>query len=152
VKFTREGMVNRVMNEKEKGLTLIEVLISIVILSIVLLSIISIFPQMGFMNNENADKTQAINTAKEVLIEWQNSEDIKNFLRNPSGTVLSSYYKTESGYFYFKTVKDNYNVFIKIKMSSDLVSSSPNKTYFIQVELLNKRNNKIGETYGYIIL
>jgi prepilin-type N-terminal cleavage/methylation domain-containing protein len=140
-----------VMNEKEKGVTLIEVLISIVILSIIFLSFMRFFPQMGFMNNENADKTQAINTSKEVLIEWQNSEDLKNFLKNPTGTVLPGYVKTEAGYYYFKTVKSNYNVNIKIKISSDLVST-PNKTFLIQVELLNKRNNIIGETYGYIIL
>ncbi|MDR6122187.1 prepilin-type N-terminal cleavage/methylation domain-containing protein [Bacillus sp. SLBN-46] len=140
-----------VMNEKEKGVTLIEVLISIVILSIIFLSFMRFFPQMGFMNNENADKTQAINTAKEILIEWQESEDLKNFLKNPTGTFLQEYVKTEAGYYYFKTVESNYNVYIKIKISSDLVST-PNKTFLIQVELLNKRNNIISETYGYIIL
>ena len=42
--------------ENEKGLTLIEVLASIVILSIILVSIMNFFPQMGLMNKTNARK------------------------------------------------------------------------------------------------
>lgn len=134
----------------EKGVTLIEVLISIVLLSIIFLSFMRFFPQMGFMNNENIDKTQAINTAKEILIEWQNSPNVTDNLKKGTVSVIPGYYKTDSTFYYFKTVKGNYDVNIKIKINSDLVST-PIKTRLIQIELLNKRKNIISETNGYII-
>ncbi|CAH2716273.1 hypothetical protein BACCIP111895_03457 [Neobacillus rhizosphaerae] len=74
--------------QNEKGVTLLEVLISIVILSIIFLSVMRFFPQMGFMNNQNAEKTQAINTAKEILIDWQNSPHAKAFLVDPTNESL----------------------------------------------------------------
>src|SRR5581483_8216393 len=69
--------------KNEKGLTLLEVLISIVILSIILVSFMGIFPQMGMMNQQNSNKEQAVNTAKRLLISWENDSNIKAFL-NPA--------------------------------------------------------------------
>jgi prepilin-type N-terminal cleavage/methylation domain-containing protein len=135
----------------EKGLTLLEVLISIVILSIILLSTMSLFPQMGFINKENVDKTKAINNAKDLLIEWENSYSVKNYLKNNKITSLPGYYKTDSNFYYCKSTTGNFDVFIKIKTKTDLVST-PIETRLINIQLLNKRNNVVGETYGYILL
>ncbi|MEH7332701.1 type II secretion system protein [Neobacillus drentensis] len=148
--------------KNEKGLTLIEVLISIVILSMVLLTTMSFFPQMGFVNKQNQDKTQAINTAKEVLINWQESNEVKTFLAIDNQTTgftpayvneLVNYsffsYDKFPGYYYFETTRDNYNVHIKIKKSPN-TSSSVSYVHSMVVQLLNKRGNIIAETFGYV--
>lgn len=138
------------ISQNEKGVTLIEVLLSIVILSVIFLSIMRFFPQMGFMNKENEDKTQAINTANEILIEWQESEDVKINLKNRTMNVLPGYITPDSTNYKFKTKKGNFDVNIKIQINSDLIST-PIKTHLIQIELLNKRGNIVSKTYGYII-
>ncbi|MEH7493472.1 type IV pilus modification PilV family protein [Neobacillus niacini] len=143
--------------KNEQGVTLIEVITSISILSIVLISFISIFPQMGFMNKNTEDKTQAISTAKEILILWQDSLDVKSYLTSSTQTsVITSddpnlvFIKNEGGYYYFETVKDIYRVNIKIANSPNTNSSKIYKLHSIQIELFNNRNNLVGETYGFI--
>ncbi|PEQ96788.1 hypothetical protein CN481_01210 [Bacillus sp. AFS006103] len=139
------------MIRDEKGLTLLEVLISIVILSFIFLSIMSFFPQMGFINKVNEDKSKAVNYANEMLIEWKNSESVKDCIKNNNGTSLSSYYKTDSNYYYYKTTKGGFNAIIKIRKNTDLIST-PVTTRLIDIQLFNNRNNMVAETYGYIIL
>lgn len=132
----------------EKGLTLIEILVSIVILSIIFLSITSFFPQMGLLNKANEDKTITINKAKDILNQWQNRQDVTNFLRNPTTITLPEYDHTDSNYYYFKTKQGDYDVNIKIKINSDL-KSAPLKTHLIDLQL--KKGNVAAETYGYIV-
>jgi prepilin-type N-terminal cleavage/methylation domain-containing protein len=139
------------MIRDEKGLTLLEVLISIVILSFIFLSIMSFFPQMGFINKVNEDKSKAVNYANEMLIEWKNSESVKDCIKNNNGTSLSSYYKTDSNYYYYKTTKGGFNAIIKIRKNTGLIST-PVTTRLIDIQLFNNRNNMVAETYGYIIL
>ena len=139
------------MIRDEKGLTLLEVLISIVILSVIFLSIMSFFPQMGFINKVNEDKAKAVNYANELLIEWKNSESVKDCIKNNNGTSLSSYYNTDSNYYYYKTSKGGFNAIIKIRKNTDLIST-PVTTRLIDIQLFNNRNNMVAETYGYIIL
>jgi prepilin-type N-terminal cleavage/methylation domain-containing protein len=140
------------MIHDEKGFTLLEVLISIVLLSVIFLSIMNFFPQMGLINQENENKTKAINTAQAVLVEWEHNDDVTTKLKNNiNSSAIPGYYKSDSNYYYYKTVKDNFNVIIKIKMDSDLVSA-PIKTRLIKIQVLNKRNNVVGETFGYIIV
>jgi prepilin-type N-terminal cleavage/methylation domain-containing protein len=136
------------IKSSEKGLTLVEILLSIVILSIIFLSIIKFFPQMGFMNKENENKTIAINSAKDILNQWQNSADVINFLKSPTTVVLSGFDHADSNYYYFKTHQGDFDVNIKIKINSDL-RSLPIKTHLIDIQL--KNGNVISETYGYIV-
>jgi prepilin-type N-terminal cleavage/methylation domain-containing protein len=139
--------------QNEKGVTLLEVLISIVILSIIFLSVMRFFPQMGFMNKQNAEKTQAINTAKEILIDWQNSPHAKAFLVDPTNESLDDLpinKKTEGGYYYFYTAEGNFDVTIKIKITPSKEAKF-SKAHLIQIQLFNKRKNVVSETYGYIL-
>lgn len=142
----------------EKGVTLIEVLVSIVILSLVFMSFISFFPQMGLVNKQNIDKNQAINMAKEILINWQESSDVKWFLvktDNVTGftstdpKVNYSNFHFDSDYYYFETSKDQYTIHIKINKlpntNSRLVSVNS-----IFIQLLNKKGNVVSETYGFV--
>ncbi|MGG1677591.1 prepilin-type N-terminal cleavage/methylation domain-containing protein [Neobacillus sp. NRS-1170] len=145
--------------KNEKGLTLIEVLVSIVILSMVLLTTMSFFPQMGLVNKQNQDKTQAINIAKEVLINWQESSDVKWFLvksdrvtgfTSTDPKVTYNAFTYDSNYYYFDATKDIYNVKIKIKKSPE-TSSRLSSVNYILVQMLNKKNNNVvSETFGYV--
>jgi len=143
----------------EKGVTIIEVLASIVILSIILLTTMRFFPQMGLINNHNEDKSKAINIAKEILINWQESSDVKWFLvktdrvtgfTSTDPKVAFSTFNFDANYYYFETSKDIYNVHIKISKSPETSSrlSSVNR---IDVQLLNKKDgNVVSETLGYV--
>ena len=142
-------MKNKIDNEK--GLTLIEVLLSITILSIILVSMMYIFPQMGFMNQKNEEKTQAINTTKQILIEWKNNQEVKNFLSNPTLYTLPDYLKEQDTHYYTETTRDNIKVIIKIAKESDL-KSNPAKAYQIHVQLLDQNGAIISESFGYIIV
>ncbi len=143
----------------EKGVTLIEVLASIVLLSIILLSVIRFFPQMGLINNLNEDKSKAINLAKEVLINWQESSDVKWFLvksdrvagfTSTDPKVAYNKFSFDGYYYYFEATKDIYNVKIKIKRLPD-TSSRLSSVNSIVVQLLNKKNgNVVSETFGYV--
>ena len=148
--------------EQEEGLTLIEVLASMVILSIVLFSIMAIFPQMGLSNQKVETKIEGVQLARDVLIEWQEqyADDIQLFFENvaesPTGALQKDVYSmpliqpiepTEQGY-YFYTNKDAFIAKIKIWTKSDL-HSKPNEVHRMHVKIINE-NHVISETYGYI--
>ncbi|MDR7001471.1 type II secretion system protein [Neobacillus niacini] len=136
-------------DKNQKGLTLVEVLVSVVILSIILLSIMKLFPQMVFMNIQNLNKSQAINTAKQVLVTWQNSNDVKNYLDDNTTGSLPGLYNDDGTYYYCETSEGSFSANIKIKKASDL-STGPIEEHFIQVSLINDKGIKVSETFGYI--
>ncbi len=156
--FPGRELINMKIIKNENGLTLIEVLLSIVILSMILLTTMGFFPQMGLMNNQNNDKARAINIAKEILINWQESSDVKWFLvktdqvtgfisTDPKITYNNFTY--DANYYYFETTKDIYKVKIKIKKFPD-TSSRLSSVNSIVVQLLNKKGNVVSETFGYV--
>ncbi|MBT2735786.1 prepilin-type N-terminal cleavage/methylation domain-containing protein [Bacillus sp. ISL-7] len=145
--------------QNDKGVTLIEVLVSIVLLSIIFLSFMSFFPQMGLMNNQNQDKAKAINIAKEVLVNWQESSDVKWFLvktdqvigfTSTDPKVAHTRFSYDPTYYYFETTKDNYDVNIKINRFPE-TSSRLSSINSIVVQLLDKKNRHVvSETFGYV--
>ncbi|MEH7249918.1 prepilin-type N-terminal cleavage/methylation domain-containing protein [Neobacillus niacini] len=150
--------------KNEKGVTLLEVLLAMAILSIVLISFMNMFPQMGMMNKKNEEKTQAINTAKEILIDWQESVKVKEFITRsdrtvgftPNNVTDKTYYTsfnpnlTGTDYI-FGTVKGIYSVTIKIKKTARTrETSKAYKIHLIEIQLLNDKGNAVSKTYGYI--
>ncbi|MCA0150485.1 prepilin-type N-terminal cleavage/methylation domain-containing protein [Rossellomorea vietnamensis] len=137
------------MVHNEKGITLLEVLVSITILSVILLSITNFFPQMGMMNEHNGAKSQGVNEAKEILVKWKASREVRKFLIDPAPINRPVEYKSEDNtYFYFNTSEQNFDIHIKIKKKSDL-NSTPSKAHFIEIKL-QKDHHIVSETYGYI--
>ncbi|SEM33402.1 prepilin-type N-terminal cleavage/methylation domain-containing protein [Mesobacillus persicus] len=152
----------------EKGVTLLEVVLAMAILSIILISFLNIFPQMGMMNNFNEEKTQGINTAKELLVEWQNYPEMANF---PSNSIkadievdqanfskIGEYKDHHEGDYYFfeydhEVSPSNTKYAVKVRILVDEeVDSEQTKAHRIYIELLNKdRGTKVSETYGYIL-
>lgn len=147
------------VKKNEKGLTLIEVLASIVILSIILLTLMRFFPQMGLMNTQNQGKTQAINMARQVLVEWENTSStaMSLFFTSPSTSPIPQYQLQDSNgdYFIFKKASTigNFTIYIKIKKSSDFDPSHVPvyNTNLIIVQVFNQKNTLVTETYGYLV-
>lgn len=135
----------------EKGITLLEVILSIAILSIIFLSFLSLFPQMGKMNNHNEDKSQAIRTAKEVLVKWQFDGDVKAYVANPGTAILIDPPIKQDGYYVFSSTEGEFAVKIKVKEVPAKVSQLY-KAHLIIVELMNDKNQIVTETYGYMII
>jgi competence protein ComGC len=138
--------------KSEKGVTLVEVLASITLLSIVLITLMNIFPQMGMMNNHTKLKAQGVNTAKEVLLKWQNDHDkLKNFFATPDVSVIPEYKPISGNAYNFEYVNGEFLVNVKINKnfskSSDLYNA-----HLIVVKLynINKTDTVVSETYGYV--
>lgn len=140
----------------QDGISLLEVLISISILTLILVSIMNIFPQMGFLNQKNETKLQGMNTAKQVLVEWQVKTDVINYLRNPLIYSKPSYLKVEDTHYLSETIRDDEKVIVEIAKDSDLdtsiAKSGPTKVHQIHVQLKNNKNALIGESFGYLVL
>jgi len=63
-----------------KGLTLIEVLVSLTILSLILLGIMNFFNQAYSFTNSNQKKTAAVNVARNALTFMEQSTGINSFI------------------------------------------------------------------------
>ncbi|MBT2644690.1 prepilin-type N-terminal cleavage/methylation domain-containing protein [Bacillus sp. ISL-41] len=140
------------MLSNEKGLTLLEVLLSMVILSIILVSIMSFFPQVNMLNAKNESKSNGIQAAKELLITWKGSNEAKIYLKNPDEMNRPAEYAGEDQeYYFFKTTIHGYIGDIQIKKIPDLVSG-PGKPHYIYIKIADNHNGNISDTYGYIIV
>ncbi|WP_210366194.1 type II secretion system protein [Bacillus sp. REN3] len=136
----------------EKGVTLVEILLSIVILSFVLISVMNLFPQAGLLIEKNETKSNGIHAARELLASWQGSMEAKVFLEHPSEENRpASFVKEEGGYYFFQTDIGEYIGEIRIKKAADL-DSAPAKPHLVHIKVLDQKNEKISETHGYLIV
>jgi prepilin-type N-terminal cleavage/methylation domain-containing protein len=148
--------------KNEKGFTLIEVLLSITILFIVLITFMNFFPQMGLMIRQNEEKMQAENLAKQIMVKWKESKEVKTFIleykKNNSGTlpqndVQYDNWKKESNYLLFTSSQEDLKIEVKIFLDSDLGEDTfKAEAHQIHVFIKNKKGNLIGESYGYVIV
>lgn len=144
--------------QNEKGVTLVEILLAITILLIILTSIMNFFPQMAQMNKQNTNKSQAVQLAREVLVEWQeysqkNNNDLVELLQSGSEAIdeIEGLKKIDydDSYFIFEGKRDSFNVKVTIEKDSDL-ESKPHQLHYTQIQIYNDRNEIVSETYGYI--
>ncbi|WP_157843184.1 prepilin-type N-terminal cleavage/methylation domain-containing protein [Bacillus sp. FJAT-42315] len=82
----------------EKGVTLLELLLSLTILSIVLLSVTQFFYQSATFNHSNQNKTVALNVARNALMYMEKQNFIE--MRHSFGDVIDN--KTEADQHYFE--------------------------------------------------
>lgn len=135
--------------QNERGLTLLEVLLSIVILTIVLVSVMKFFPQMGMMNKQNEEKLVSVNLMKKVLHDWQHKSDVKKLLNGEiSADSITQFKEEKDDYYLFEQTKDNFRVEIFIQRNSDL-ESEPTKAHQINIRFFDDNNIKTAETFGY---
>lgn len=146
--------LNRHLNQE--GISLLEVLISISILTLIFVTILNIFPQMGFLNQKNESKLQGMNTAKQVLIQWQEDSEVVNYLRNPEIYPKPTKLVEKESYFINETSRNQENIIVEIARASDLNLSAaqegPTKIHQIHVQIKNNKNTLIGESFGYLVL
>lgn len=162
------------IHQNEEGITLIEVVASIVILSFIVISFMNFFPQMGKSNIQTGEKQQAINLARSELLYWQEKIN-KEFLETQSATLLQSdvnrveliHVPTNSIKIVTTTsnsmtsVSNKYDVIVLIKLESDL-TTAPSKAHQIQINIYKEnsiQNNSlvsgshpISSTYGYVFI
>jgi prepilin-type N-terminal cleavage/methylation domain-containing protein len=137
--------------KNESGVTLVEIMVSLTILSIILISIVQFFPQIGSLNQHNEVKTKGMNTAKELLVEWSQSKEVIDFLKDDLKPPPAGYMSTDDqGVHTFLTTKDGLQAEIEINSESDLVSG-PSGAYYIHIELKDRSGKQVSETYGYVL-
>jgi prepilin-type N-terminal cleavage/methylation domain-containing protein len=134
----------------QKGLTLVEVLVSIVLLAIILTSFISFFTQSALFTKKNDQKLDTMQTAQKVVnlveIEITKQDLIENLIINSSEQVIkTSLTKTEIEGLINDNIDPRYDVRVKISKNS-----SQNLIMFkIIVQDPTNTGNK-SETYTYI--
>lgn len=156
------------MNNKillnERGVSLVEVIASIVLLAIILISLVSFFPQMGLKNNQNEDKQEAVNLASKELAFWkgvlESPNSFSSLLANPSGSfpfiasgdtikddpnTKTITIKTPTT----KSMTSKYNTEIKIARAEDL-KSLPTKANQISVLIYKNNTILVTEIHGYV--
>lgn len=139
--------------QKESGLTLLEVLLSILILTVILVSMMNFFPQMGKMNTQNKEKLETVNLTKKVLNKWQENDDIKLFLQNPNAISIPEFKgeTNDNNQFLFETTIKNYKIQVLVNKDSDL-NSGPAKPHAMRIVFFDDKDSKVTETYGYIVV
>ncbi|MGF3105018.1 type IV pilus modification PilV family protein [Rossellomorea sp. DUT-2] len=142
------------MTQNEKGITLLEVLLSMVILSIVLLTIVNFFPQMGRMNTYNGEKMKAVNLARGELATWKERDS----LDTPPPHYILNEGTDPHNYHYFTSTIDGFKVNVTIDKQSDLdttespsLSPSPSKAHQMLIQVLEDQKI-VSETYGYMMV
>lgn len=141
-------MVSNRKTTNESGLTLVEILASLVILGIVFVAFMTIFPQMTLFNNRTEAKLETMNEARIILEEYKSSKWKKSDL---SETRFKS-----DGDWWIETSNSNTNVIIKIKKNPD--EGPPLNTelkpgmvrlHKVHVKIM-KEDRILSESFGYI--
>ncbi|NRD76014.1 prepilin-type N-terminal cleavage/methylation domain-containing protein [Bacillus sp. BRMEA1] len=136
----------------QKGLTLIEILISIVLLTVILTSFMGFFTQSAIFNKHNNVKLDTIQTAQKIknLI---NTNMTKNILLNDNkidalGTIQTT--KLDAAYLskYFNP-QTSYNYWVEL--SNSLIPNSTTKLIQVKIVVQDPKNiNNQSVTYTYI--
>ncbi|MDR7237411.1 type IV pilus modification PilV family protein [Neobacillus drentensis] len=146
----------------QKGVTLIEVLASIVILAIILLTSMSFFTSSSKFNSLSSNKMDATNIARETQEEFKldaaKNKALKDLIdqaiTNPGRFPLTSFpnlvtskdIELVSGKLKFTLNKSNSNVVVSVDLIP--VSNQHKKLYTMHVEVWND-NRKLSETFTY---
>lgn len=135
--------------KNQQGLTLIEVLASIVLLSIVIVSFLSLFPQITNFNKSTEENLQAAATAKEVRVLVK--EKFTNFDSPSSLNVLESEtIEISDTTIEYKGTYNNFPIGVVIWKNKKDVSGDFEDLYQMKVSVFNENSNEISYTYGYI--
>lgn len=147
--------VNRevsVMENNEKGFTLVEILASLTILGIVFISFMTIFSQMNLFNARTESKLETINLAKRELSFWKDNplplEDVDELLDLRKDEISSPGFII---YKYTRQEKPEYEYQVKLRVDSDLkpfIESSV-KLHRFHISIY-ENNREISETFGYM--
>lgn len=134
---------------KQRGFTLIEILVSIILLFIILTSFIGFFTQSAKFTQKNEQKLSTMQTAEKIihLVETNISKDdlLHEGIINSSGTVTNT---SPS----FDTINKYLSLSISKNDNINIVFSNESTENLIQVKATVQDNNtsEQSETYTYI--
>jgi prepilin-type N-terminal cleavage/methylation domain-containing protein len=142
----------------QEGLTLIEVLVSVVLLSIILTSFLGFFTQSAIFNKKNNEKLDTIQTAQKIKNQV-NINITKNILINDriidsTGNIITNPPKLNDSYLkkYFDP-QTTYNYWVELMNSNIRNPTTKSSINLIQFKIIvqdQKDNNRQSVTYTYI--
>jgi prepilin-type N-terminal cleavage/methylation domain-containing protein len=145
----------------EKGLTLIEVLATLVILGIVFVGIMNIFPQMTLFNAKTYTKLDTMNLARQEMADIKSIKILptgESILDRITGKLNGIDYTgpntvNEEGFYEFtKDLEDNkYKYELRLFSQPDFIGNA-NAPSLYKIHLIIKTAEGMlsSETYGYI--
>lgn len=139
-------------HKSEKGLTLIEVLASIVLLSIVIVSFLSLFPQITNFNKSTEENLQAAATAKEVrVLVKQEIESLDSF---PSNLSFTNERTLNNDVYLYKGKYNDFEVFIEVHdqpfVGDEPLRNEIRNLYKYKVSVGHSNTRILSTTYGFI--
>lgn len=137
-------------NKNQYGLTLIEVLASVVLFTVVIALLLSIFPQMTNINNKTGNNLDAANVGKELLFVIKDKDNLTfngtHYIGSVPGLSLS-----ESTANSLKGIYNSFYVEIFIGKEAFSGSNVANQLYTVEINIKkNKESQTLTKTYGYI--
>ena len=138
--------------KNEQGLTLIEVLASIVLLSIVIVFFLSLFPQIINFNKSTEENLQAAATAKEVRVLVK--EELESMDTFPSKLSFTNERTLDDGVYSYNGKYNDFEVVIELH-DQPFVGDEPQKNeirklYKFKVSIEHSDTRILSKTYGFI--
>lgn len=138
--------------KNEQGLTLVEILATLVLLGIVFVGIMSVFSQMTLFNDKTYTKLDTMNLARQEISEI-NSVVYPKVMSQVRAQLESTYDESSNAadpYYLFTKNEDPYTYEIRLYKNPKLVGDA-NVEDLYQVHLMVKKGSKLNsETYGFI--
>lgn len=131
---------------QEKGLTLIELLVSISILSLVLTIFYILFGQMSHFEKQNEESFKATHYGKIVLVELKNNPDQVPKQNKSYETFNDLNAPQVSAVEKDGTFKENKGLRLKL----DVEKEQNANLWKITVRVINENGKEMAVTYGYI--
>ncbi|WP_169907960.1 type IV pilus modification PilV family protein [Priestia abyssalis] len=124
-------------DQDEKGFTLIEVLLSIIILTIVLTTFFQFFSQSMLFSSRNVEKQQAIQIVRQLMNELQENEHV--YPINDETTLNDLFSKVDN----IEELQKKFDISLTLQQEEALIQ--------VHVKVQSRNWNDVSaETYGYI--
>ncbi|MGK7377956.1 type IV pilus modification PilV family protein [Planococcus sp. 1R117A] len=141
------------LKNNEKGLTLVEILATLVLLGIVFVGFMTVFSQMTLFNDKTYTKLDTMNLARQEISEIKGvtyPKLITDITSTIAATTYDDFSVAADPYFLFTKNEDGYTYEMRLYKTPKLVGDV-NVASLYQVHLMVKKDNKLNsETYGYI--
>ncbi|MCP2035128.1 prepilin-type N-terminal cleavage/methylation domain-containing protein [Planomicrobium sp. HSC-17F08] len=145
--------------KNEQGLTLVEILATLVLLGIVFVGIMSVFSQMTLFNDKTYTKLETMNLARQEMAEMKAIDFTKSLVLSELTSSPANYIKQSAAlqkdsinntFYLFTKNKDDYTYELRFYNVPKL-SGESRAGELHQVHLIVRTGTKINsETYGYI--
>lgn len=145
--------------KNENGLTLVEILASMVLLSIIFIGFMTIFSQMTLFNDKTYTKLETMNLARQEMAELKAMDFTKTLVLSELASAPANYIKQSSApqkdainntFYLFTKEKNDYTYELRFYEVPKL-SGGPRVGELHQIHLIVRTGAKVNsETYGYI--